>query len=117
MDYKKLAADLLSGCDESCADCNYSTKEFECDISKLAAKAITELQRRAELLETANRILSVRITKEERKRVEAERERDTAIEQLNGHCDCCAFQKECKRSEPTVGCEHWKWIERCCVNN
>ena len=44
MDYKKLAADLLSGCEENCANCEYvGDSEFECTIAKLAATAITEL--------------------------------------------------------------------------
>lgn len=36
MDYKKLAADLLSGCEENCADCEYAgDSEFECTIHRL----------------------------------------------------------------------------------
>lgn len=51
MDYKKLAADLLSGCEENCADCEYSGGgEFDCTIAQLAAKAITDLLARAEAL-------------------------------------------------------------------
>ena len=34
MDYKELAADLLSGCEENCADCKYAgDSEFECTIA------------------------------------------------------------------------------------
>lgn len=44
MDYKKLAADLLSGCEENCSDCEYAgDSEFECTIAQLAAAAITDL--------------------------------------------------------------------------
>lgn len=49
MEYKKLAADLLSGCEENCADCEYAgDSEFECTIAQLAATAITDLLSRAE---------------------------------------------------------------------
>ena len=49
MDYKKLAEDLLSGCEENCADCGYAgDSEFECTIAQLAATAITDLLARAE---------------------------------------------------------------------
>lgn len=52
MDYKKLAADLLSGCEENCADCEYAgDSEFECTIAQLAATAITDLLARAEAAE------------------------------------------------------------------
>lgn len=44
MDYKKLAADLLSGCEENCADCEYAGEsEFECTIAQLASAAIADL--------------------------------------------------------------------------
>lgn len=52
MDYNKLADDLLFGCEENCADCEYAGDiEYECSISQLAAKAITELLTRAEAAE------------------------------------------------------------------
>lgn len=52
MDYKKLADDLLSECEENCADCEYAEDiEYECAITQLAAKAITELLARAEAAE------------------------------------------------------------------
>ena len=52
MDYKKLAADLLSGCEENCANCEYvGDSEFECTIAQLAATAITDLLTRAEAAE------------------------------------------------------------------
>ena len=52
MDYKKLAADLLSSCEENCADCEYAgDSEFECTIAQLAATAITELLARVEAAE------------------------------------------------------------------
>lgn len=44
MDYNELAEDLLSGCEENCADCKYAgDSEFECTIAQLAATAITHL--------------------------------------------------------------------------
>ena len=52
MDYNKLAVDLLLGCSENCADCQYAgDSEFECTIAKLAATAITDLLSRAEAAE------------------------------------------------------------------
>jgi hypothetical protein len=52
MDYKKLAADLLSGCEEHCANCGYAGEsEFECTIAQLASTAITDLLARAEAAE------------------------------------------------------------------
>lgn len=54
MDYKKLAKDLLSGCEENCADCEYlEDSEFECTIAELAATTITDLLARAEEAWTA----------------------------------------------------------------
>ena len=44
MEYKKLAADLISECKENCADCEYSGRvEFECNITHMASDAIDEL--------------------------------------------------------------------------
>lgn len=44
MDYKKLASDLISGCKENCANCEYAgDSEFECTIAQLASTAITDL--------------------------------------------------------------------------
>lgn len=52
MDYKQLASDLISGCEENCADCGYAgDSEFECTIAQLAATAITDLLARAEVAE------------------------------------------------------------------
>lgn len=52
MDYKKLATDLLSVCEENCADCKYAgDSEFDCTIAELAATAITDLLARAESAE------------------------------------------------------------------
>lgn len=52
MDYKGLAAGLISGCEENCADCEYAgDSEFECTIAQLAATAITDLLARAEAAE------------------------------------------------------------------
>lgn len=56
MDYKKLAEDLLSECEENCADCEYAGDiEYECAITQLAAKAITELLARAEAAEVGEK--------------------------------------------------------------
>lgn len=83
MDYKKLADDLLSGCEENCADCEYAgEREFECTIAKLAATAITDLLARAEAAEA--------------RAEKAERERDAAVEDLRQMCvggNTCAFCK------------------------
>lgn len=69
MDYKKLAADLLSGCPENCADCEYAgDSEFECTIAQLAATAITDLLARAEEAEA--------------RAEKVERERDAAVSDL-----------------------------------
>lgn len=69
MDYKKLAADLLSGCEENCADCEYAgDSEFECTIAQLAVTAITDLLSRAEA---------------------AERERDLLLEAMKPNCLLC----------------------------
>ena len=98
MDYNKLAVDLLLGCSENCADCQYAgDSEFECTIAKLAATAITDLLSRAEAAE-------VRAEK-------AERERDAAIsdmEALMWHsgdgCQICAHAREVHK-EPYVRLE------------
>lgn len=69
MDHKELAADLLSGCEENCANCEYAgDSEFECTIAQLAATAITDLLARAEAAEA--------------RAEKAERERDAAISDL-----------------------------------
>ena len=70
MDYKKLAGDLLSGCEENCADCEYAgDSEFECTISQLAVTAITELLARAEAADA--------------RADKAERERDAAVKLID----------------------------------
>lgn len=70
MDYKKVAADLLSGCEENCANCEYAgDSEFECTIAQLAATAITDLLTRAEAAES--------------RAEKAEMERDAAITAIN----------------------------------
>lgn len=112
MDYKKLAADLLSGCEENCADCEYAgDSELECTIAQLAATAITDLLARAEaaearcaaldgvvseyqeeiipgfrkLAEKAEarvKKLSEALEREKRRAEKAERERDAAVSDL-----------------------------------
>ena len=73
MDYKKLAADLLSVCEENCADCGYAgDSEFECTIAQLAATAITDLLARAEEAEA--------------RAEKVERERDAAVQCLVEKC-------------------------------
>ena len=81
MDYKKLAADLLSGCEENCADCEYAgDSEFECTIAQLAATAITDLLARAEAAEA--------------RAEKAESERDEYFKHLQGLCFCCAHRTD-----------------------
>ncbi len=88
MGYKKLAADLLSGCEENCADCEYAgDSEFECTIAQLAATAITDLLARAEAAEARCETLEKMVNEYQdvivpgyRERAEkAEKERDAAV--------------------------------------
>ena len=98
MDYKKLAADLLSGCEENCADCEYAGEsEFECTIAQLAATAITDMLARAETAEArCKRLDEARENANEAaakwegmyhmaeaRAKKAERERDAAIKELD----------------------------------
>lgn len=117
MDYKKLAEDSLSGCDENCADCGYAgDSEFECTIVQLAATAITDLLARAEAAEAeaehwksahhqaalnfqqenreCNKALS-ELKDAEARAENAERERDAAIKDLYIAEDC----ETCKSTE------------------
>lgn len=106
MDYKKLAADLLSGCEENCADCEYAgDSEFECTIAQLAATAITALLARAEAAEE--------------RAEKAERERDAAVDQLRGDCEKCVNFRvtwngctpdfECPISDRCLNRDMWEW--------
>ena len=103
MDYNKLADDLLSGCEENCADCEYAGDiEYECSISQLAAKAITELLTRAEAAEAEieqlrNEHMKIQYDGEELtvqeicERLErAETRAEKKIKQLTP-CDRCAY--------------------------
>lgn len=112
MDYKKLATDLLSVCEENCADCKYAgDSEFDCTIAELAATAITDLLARAESAEKRVEELEKSISDAaqvvktmqestipfyERRAEKAQRERDAAIKQLREFtesvdrpCACC----------------------------
>lgn len=61
MDYKKLVKDLLLGCQENCANCEYSELiEFNCTIDKVAADAILELLIENKILDKKNSNLQVR---------------------------------------------------------
>lgn len=61
MDYKKLIKDLLTGCPENCANCDYSEHtEFNCTINKVAADAILELYIKNKVLNKKNSDLQVR---------------------------------------------------------
>ena len=61
MDYKKLVKDLLLGCQENCANCEYSELiEFNCTIDKVAADAILELLIENKILDKKNSDLQVR---------------------------------------------------------
>lgn len=100
MDYKELAADLLSGCEENCANCEYAgDSEFECTIAQLAATAITDLLARAEAAET--------------RAEKAERERDAAVADLRLASDC----RTCGNVSPWCienpdKCKGWEWRGR-----
>ena len=93
MDYKKLTADLLSGCEENCGNCEYvGDSEFECTIAQLAATAITDLLARAEAAES--------------RAEKAERERDAYKEMIYKERPCafCAgytggWNPECIRCD------------------
>ena len=89
MKYKKLAADLLSGCEENCADCDYAgDSELECTIALLSATAIADLLARAEAAEA--------------RAEKAERERDAAIERLREDHWC----DDCKHSPVSQACRN-----------
>ena len=61
MDYKKLVKDLLLGCQENCANCEYSELiEFNCAINKVAADAILELFIENKILNKKNSDLQAR---------------------------------------------------------
>lgn len=130
MDYKKLAADLLSGCEENCADCEYAGEsEFECTIAQLAATAITDMLARAETAEArCKRLEEARENANEAaakwegmyhmaeaRAEKAERERDAAIEEIPKICYYCKHRKGWKFCEDWNGnqeaetCEKWEW--------
>ena len=106
MDYKKLATDLLSVCEENCADCKYAgDSELECTIAELAATAITDLLARAEAaekrVEELEKSLSdaaqvVKTMQEstislyERRAEKAQRERDAAVRHLSS-LEVCGY--------------------------
>ena len=139
MDYKKLAADLLSSCEENCADCEYAgDSEFECTIAQLAATAITELLARAEAAEAHCETLEKmvkeyqdelipgyreRAEKAEREAKEAqreatlcrngwkkaERELQIAVGGLVGQCKYCRKNQECT-SRKGSHLYCWEWF-------
>lgn len=126
MDYKKLATDLLSACEENCADCKYAgDSEFECTIAELAATAITDLLVRAEAaekrVEELEKSLSdaaqvVKTMQEstipfyERRAEKAQRERDAAVRHLSS-LEVCGYCKngQCTRRGGTKECK-FEWV-------
>lgn len=126
MDYKKLATDLLSVCEENCADCKYAgNSEFECTIAELAATAITDLLARAESaekrVEELEKSLSdaaqvVKTMQEstipfyERRAEKAQRERDAAVRHLSS-LEVCGYCKngQCTRRGGTKECK-FEWV-------
>lgn len=126
MDYKKLATDLLSVCEENCADCKYAgNSEFECTIAELAATAITDLLARAESaekrVEELEKSLSdaaqvVKTMQEstipfyERRAEKAQRERDAAVRNLSS-LEVCGYCKngQCTRRGGTKECK-FEWV-------
>lgn len=97
MDYNKLVSDLLSGCEENCANCEYEgDSEFECTIAKLAATAITDLLARAEEAEA--------------RAEKAERERDDLLKEIAGGCGMCFHYEDCMKNHYSCcdGAE-WEW--------
>lgn len=87
MDYKGLAAGLISGCEENCADCEYAgDSEFECTIAQLAATAITDLLARAEAAEA-------RAEKAEIEKHEAISDLETIMAYGEADLDTCEFCK------------------------
>ena len=95
MDYNKLADDLLFGCEENCADCEYAGDiEYECSISQLAAKAITELLTRAEAAED--------------RAEKAESKLKSAVSDMNGICYLCGNGKPYLLGNATLRiCDHY----------
>ena len=126
MDYKKLATDLLSVCEENCADCKYAgDSEFDCTIAELAATAITDLLARAEAaekrVEELEKSLSdaaqvVKTMQEstipfyERRAEKAQRERDAAVRHLSS-LEVCGYCKngQCARRGGTKECK-FEWV-------
>ena len=89
MDYKKLAADLLSGCEENCADCEYAgDSEFECTIAQLAATAITDLLAENQTLRNTASEFKARAEAAEARAEKAERERDAYKEMIYKERPC-----------------------------
>lgn len=131
MDYKKLAEDLISGCNGNCANCNYATREFECDLSRLAANFIIELLGKVEQLEkqldeanlnlpielsgqgAENFALAIQLSEMKQKLQEVTAERDAAVmdmEALMWHsgdgCEVCERKVAYQRYPYTrLGCK------------
>ena len=88
IDYNELSADILSGCEQDCADCKYvGENAFECTITQLVAAAITDLLSRVEAAEA--------------RAEKAERERDAAVEELENYM----VQDVIEGNEPCGICE------------
>lgn len=113
MDYKKLAADLLSGCEENCADCEYAgDSEFECTIAQLAANAITELLARVEAAEARCETLEKMVKEYQDVIVPGYRERaEKAEADRDGRCVVVTRCHECENHREDDGqhyCKFWR---------
>lgn len=109
MDHKKLAAGLLSGCPENCADCEYAGEsEFECTIAQLAATAITDLLARAEAAEAAHETLQRAMAEYKNEAEKAEHDMKRIVNQSSYPCEYCTKRK-CSSTIRKRKCFDFEW--------
>ncbi len=116
MEYKKLADDLLSGCEENCANCEYAgDSEFECTIAQLASTAITDLLVENQALRNAANKFKAQAEKAEKKLAAvgtiyaliADCPPETCREICANHDGVCAKHAEAGHYDH---CKEFKWI-------
>lgn len=96
MEYKKLAEDLISSCEEKeCDCCEYADSDCECNIVGKAAEAITDLLSRAEAAEARCETLEKMVKEYQDELIPGYRERaEKAEENFSKSVDALKRERE-----------------------
>lgn len=114
MEYKKLAEDLISSCEEKeCDCCEYADSDCECNIVGKAAEAITDLLSRAEAAEARCETLEKMVKEYQDELIPGYRERaEKAEENFSKSVDALKREREFAAEEREKREKYAKRIEQ-----